>query len=1102
MVVNEADLVEMAAETAASGAGAEAAPLVEGRGGIGPGARLGGARLDVAMLRHVPDVSAGGRAAVDAVLVELLAAWGLLGDAPADDGRAIGDLFLRCFCAEVLPGLCAAVKLQGQAVAVMTTADCQAGGRGLPLVAALCQRATALWLLLAPMAGGGGLDMLSAKTEERLIRAAGPFRAAFMAQLTRAGDVLGAIRSLCRAFLAADAIGADSTTSSKDTADGDAAALPSSEPPADAAESPLDARLAIAVPLAGILRACYQWPEADASRPRASVWKQDSLVALRALVRILSLSVPTLERAARTPAAATTTSVVDAESVRMMHGAPLSSSSDESAVAAFRERAALCVGPLAVEALVAAIEDLSSAPAMLDLALGQPPQGVSGLALVIQSALHGHLQARRRAPAPVRLESSARIAAALSAAVSCLRAQRLPDTCAAAFVAARPVVTRGSDAGDWRSLTGGSVIEWPATAGARDDEAAERRMSVATTALCGRSRPPSNLPLFISDLTSRPDDTSSASASATGSAMAASRDRMAATLWIRVSDFLEAGDCLRLGRTCRPLALLFLHTDALTDEVRLPVFVAGGKDGTAVGRAGVVDVTIPDALAAAARGLCAQARVRPPPEASGSTTAPSPATVATEQSSGPLRTSPFARLVWSRRVARRILASPERTGFSAPASVAEALNIAVRDLGADPPIAAEFESVWPIVAGDVVIGGASTTVDMASLLTAPARDLRAAPAGILGGVSEMCARAVDTADACIAKLAPVLRSAKDRDATGQALRKPMSDASAALAAAAELAAGVSSHLGLLEELFRRRAAHAAAMETGSSASTAASAHVDDPLAVLRAIAMIAQMWPNRRLRGDPSRLPPAVRVTDAESMRSYLGAAALLFGRLMPALGDAEAPVEHQGPLFVACENHLRSGRMWHGFVGHPALAAAVTILNLTAVMKVCAASEVRWALLDASVGVALVPALGKRDPKLLTTDTLISAITASVVLECDLLRQAGARYFAEKPAPRQRHPLISALQVYLLAADALSTLLRVSDPDASRESFAAECRPLTRISLAREQLLLCLSNAAECLLRLGQNSTAARYAAAALTIDPTHEKSLRRLERASTGGE
>lgn len=52
------------------------------------------------------------------------------------------------------------------------------------------------------------------------------------------------------------------------------------------------------------------------------------------------------------------------------------------------------------------------------------------------------------------------------------------------------------------------------------------------------------------------------------------------------------------------------------------------------------------------------------------------------------------------------------------------------------------------------------------------------------------------------------------------------------------------------------------------------------------------------------------------------------------------------------------------------------------------------------------------------------------------------------------------------------------------------------RVTATREQLALCLSNAAECLLRLGLAEAAGRLASAAIATEPMHAKSASRLTR------
>jgi hypothetical protein len=129
------------------------------------------------------------------------------------------------------------------------------------------------------------------------------------------------------------------------------------------------------------------------------------------------------------------------------------------------------------------------------------------------------------------------------------------------------------------------------------------------------------------------------------------------------------------------------------------------------------------------------------------------------------------------------------------------------------------------------------------------------------------------------------------------------------------------------------------------------------------------------------------------------------------------------------------------------------------------------------------------------------------------VLRGSGAEHFKAKPRPGAKHPQQTAAACYGMAATALCIACRAATrlvpPAGGSESFGSEVDASVaafggvrspgkkRVTEASDQVVLCLSNAAECLLRLGLSDAAGRLSSAAIAMEPRHTKSASRLSRA-----
>ncbi len=614
-----------------------------------------------------------------------------------------------------------------------------------------------------------------------------------------------------------------------------------------------------------------------------------------------------------------------------------------------------------------------------------------------------------------------------------------------------------------------------------------------------------------------------------------------AAAWTNIADFLPVRDVVSLACTSKAVASLLLLQDgaaaALAEHRPSLAVPRPAGPGTAaaassgeplrVGRPGSV---VSKSTFTVAASLCSREGVSAPPEVASPALASSP--VAPNAAKPEPAVSALARLYWSRRVAR-LLAAP--LAASSDKAIA-ALDAAVCQwhapaaAGSDGAAAAAVDQLW--LRADLLRPGfptpATTTPpsakDPVSLFTAPARGCRTSGGGVLGAVVELAVRATDVVDSCVEQMAAALlrsrsASSSEHEAVSRALLAPMHDAAAALSAATWMGVAVAAHASLVRDLYMRKrtmvveagstAAASGPSGTGDGAPAPAKQAVapshSDPLALLRALALISEQWTGRRLRGDRSRMAPAAcgSGTSDPRFRAHVAAARTLSARLLPALADTDAPVG-QSHVLIPSEHQRLDGRLETGALGHPALAAALIRLLL---IRGLPQGELAWTLTQATLGANVVPAVARLPPARRTQTALVAALRASVVADCAVLRRSGGQHFGSTAPPGQKHPMQTASAVYRLAASALALAARsalsastgigaaLDDAVASLEGVTGPGgKPLQSVAT---QLGLCLSNAAECELRLGNSAIAARMAMAALSVESTNAKARSRLTRA-----
>jgi hypothetical protein len=995
----------------------------------------------IAVLRTIPDGTSAGVDATEWILAKLGCAFGLFGDEP----KNLPDAVLRLFCADAAASLASSVAMEAIICAAMSPEEAQLGSEAALRVSRLCRLSTALWLVLAPVAGGGGLDCIDPLKFKHVSKVFQPFRSALLGQLTRRGDVPRAIALLSKAFLAADC----------DT---------------------FDSRWFLGAPLCGLLRACHQWPLSSPAKPTVSIWSASGFSATRALVRAFqTLSVHRhrlfLSRAAEWLASS---EVVEergaAGSLTVLCGFAMlpHKGRDIPAAGAFKEAveasscsvAHLTFSVLCVEALPSAVEALASSPTLLSHAMEDIPHFSS----VVQLALHLSLQ-RKRASLPLNaIQVGARCAVALAVAVGTPPSTLLQNEASQAFVSYPEAVMGVTSSSEAAEKALASVL-----AATEDPLSARERCMLSSFSSADVSSPPTELPW--------PSHSSASSAAAAAVAVAAAPvpDGLKAKVWANIADFLPAPDALMLGLTCSPLARLLFHSPQATQRLaeHEPTF-----SGPSCSRVGVPLTAVPVAVFTAARGLCEREKVAMPPEAASQTMAetnipPSPV------SSVAWWVSPLSRVYWSRRLARAVA--------SARPGAIKSLDEAVASVGGSHSLTRSDFLRPPFPTPETAPVPDKT--DIALLFTAPARDLRTVGAGLLGGATELLVKAFDVVDACVEDAASVLSDPKADEPARQGvavrLRRPMHDAAAAVAGVMSLMVGVTSHASLVAELYTRMK-----VKAGPAAAE------DDPLTLMRAASIIVEQWCNRRLRGDQSRMPPRA-AADKDRYRAFTMAARGLVARLLPPLADHTVPAG-QSHVFLAAELSRWDGTVETGHVGHPALLAALLRLLL---LRGVPPAEAGWAMTQTTLGASIAPILAKIKPDARTPSLFLDALVTSVMSDCELLRRSGGEHFALRPSVGERNPLRMAAVCYRTCAQVLLLLARAFpevDEAVARVPHAVSFngKPVTPWKV---QVVMNLSNVAECFLRLGQPAMASKYAAAALALDPTHEKSASRLARAVT---
>jgi len=1102
-------------------------------------------------LRTIPDGTSSASDATDWIVTQFMGVYGM-----GLVSSSLPECFLRLLSSDALPALCASVAANSTIVAGMTAAEAAIGSPGGARTARLVRLATALWLALGPLAGGGGMDAVGVEAIKRIAKAVMPFRPGLLAQVTARGHLERAIAALAEAYLAGAA-------------------------PADDSAPPTDARALLATPLAGILRAAHQWPSAGPANAASSLWTASGFAPLRAAVAIIrsttaerhAAAVTALVRACvsgstlaehglegasdlvaagaglpRTVAlealiAALAPGAGASEAAEAGDGAASGAGSASGAVAAPSEEAvaalaaaitaasapvaAVACGHLLSEALCSAVEALSSHPAALCAALEASP----GARHVIQSLLHLRLARRRGASHGTALHSASRAAVALALAAAPPAASLLPDgAAAAAFAGPLALLGAANSAAD-------AAAAAPAAAGdscwdtARSIKAVTDAVTAAVRAMPDRSElriPAEDTARRIVDVAGATPRTAPTglpwpgAAAGPASAPAAPRRALA---WTLVADCLPVRDVVSLSKSCRPLAALLLLPDtgmSATCE-QAPAFavprdpVKGKTDGN-VTRAGVPGTAMAASTISTAMALCEREKVSPPPEL---TTPPGPLRLPAPRQTP---TSPCARLYWARRVASMAVASPAAADGETPLGVIDA---AVAVYGGPPAgeggaavASASAASSGSASGGHFALQGVHASPgfptpfsspppdarDPAALFTGPARDGRTAGGGLLGGAVELAVRCTDVIDACVARLAGALVRAKaaggtpppgqEPEAVARGCFRAMHDATAGLSAACWLGVGVAVHGSVVAELYSRMKGRGAA---GGAAASARDARPDDPLALLRALAIVAEQWTGRRLRGDRTRMAPPAAAEEG-LYRATVGACRGMTTRLVPALAESDCPKE-LSLVLVPSEHQRADGRVEAGSVGHPALSAALVRLLLARALP---DGEIPWVLTQVTVGASVVPAVAGLPREAQTATCMIQALLASVALDCELMRRSGGEHFGAAARPGERHPLQMAASIYTLACSALTVVSRVF-PGATLGGYVDESVAAFRglkgpggkaIQPVKAQIVFCLSNATECFLRLHDPRTAGRLACAALALDPTHAKTRSRLQR------
>jgi hypothetical protein len=671
----------------------------------------------LAKLRAIPDGTDASAAATDWLITQLHGASGMSKFVPA----SLPEVFLRIFAADAAPALCNAVTLESTICEAMTAEEASPGGAGLPRVARLCRLATALWLVLAPVAGGGGMDCISQDGSKRLSKAVQPFRSAIYAQVCRRGGLMRSIAALGRVFAKA-------------------------EPAADlatGAEPSTDSRLLIAAPLAGILRAVHMWPISSDTGPGSSdsVWSIDHFANTKSLLAVLSAtsgprlgsvleaairacltpavveerglasSLDLVSSLAGVPAAAVLQQAVaamgaEASTTRASAGAAADSASGEAlpreavdelcrgVVSAGVAVAGITCGHMTGECVASAVESLAAHPGRLCQALGS----VSGLRLAVQSTLHMHLQERRGVAQATSLQAAARVAVALASAVALPVTSLLPDGAGASAVAG-PIALlatsahasdAGGDAGGDDAAGGAAGSPWSVsdslgsvTSAARVSLSgldagtmlrlppASQCSTILTRACVTPRQPPAELPGFREP---EPEAESGGAAVAPGSrSMVGLRLRLAGVrAWTGVADCLPVRDVVSLSSTCRALSsILALPESAARSGVeQLPSIVTAGATAS-LSRAALPSTASHKSTVAAAEGLCRREKVSPPPEVA------SPA-LASEQLHAAVASPALASEQLHAAVASPALASEQlHAAVASPALASEQLHAAV-----------------------------------------------------------------------------------------------------------------------------------------------------------------------------------------------------------------------------------------------------------------------------------------------------------------------------------------------------------------------------------------------------------------------------------------
>lgn len=1184
-----------------------------------------GAPRRLAALRTLPDGTSAAADAADWLVTQFLGAFGI-----GPEPKALAETFLRVFASDAAPALCGAVAMESAVCASMTREAAAIGGEGAPRVARLCRLATALWMVLAPVAGGGGFSSADSEGAKAVARAAQPFRSAVFAQVTRRGRMERALGGLGEAFLA----GADPVAGPASASSGDA-------------RHAADSRRLLATPLCGLLRALHQWPLGDPARPCESIWSIKGFAALRAAALCLASSsrdihastVVSTVRACLSPAMIAERGVEGALDIvsaascvplavvlklaaKTMAGAPATSDGSASATGAadpatddaasippgaeeaatadagslpapgratvavasldaakVEELAAaiavpscrlagLACGQFLAEALASAVESLLVHPALACAAFEASPSAKAA----VQSLLHLRLQERRGVSPATVLQLAARSAVALALGALPPALALLPDAAAAAAVTGPlAMLAPGTRLDAESSAPEGAAAAtegvpaapaatsspWSSSAGqaAAKDAAAEASRKLGSSlkaplpgpeaaqwALAAARATPRCAPVTL-------PGGSTPLSTPVSDAEAAMRAGSMAAAWTSIADLLPVRDVVSLSRASKGLAsLLMLHdgAPAVLAEHRPSLAVprpagAGGAATAATGeplRVGRPGSVVPKSTFSVAASLCAREGVSAPPEVASPALASSPVVPSAPKPEPAV--SPLARLYWSRRMAR-LLSAPLAASSDGAIAV---LDDAVREWGA--PVAghaaggdaasgaggagtsAAEEQPWlrPDLLRPPYPTPASTAApdarDPVALFTAPARGCRTAAGGLLGAAGELGVRATDVVDACVAQMAAALMrsrsaSSSEHEAVSRMLLAPMHDAAAALSAATWMGVAVAAHSSLVRDLYMRKRSMALDDGPAAEARGPAGAAVapepaqraapsrSDPLALLRALSLIAEQWTGRRLRGDRSRMPPAAcgSGTSDPLFRAHVAAARALSARLLPALADTDAPVG-QSHVLIPSEHQRLDGRLETGALGHPALAAALVRLLL---VRGLPQGELSWTLTQATLGANVVPAVARLPPARRTQSALVAALRASVVADCAVLRRSGGQHFGSTAPPGQKHPMQTASAVYRLAASALaiaarSTMSASPEVGAALDEAVASLEGVTGpggkpLQAVATQLALCLSNAAECELRLGNSAIAARMAMAALVVDGTNSKARSRLTRA-----